>query len=244
MLITNNTDLYNEAKTLNIDCYKTEELKDSPSITKPEVSFDLKKIQINVSNEKATNLFMEPASQFEPYLVKDKEEIPVNSFKTRLFEVEEKDLPKNKNNFKDANTSPIGSQLLDLQTDRLIDITRKKLPNMPLLEKNVDSEIGLGMQNLFIKEKNKEVSTEKNTNVKFENRTLEKRKEIKQRGSEPQRSDRTSLDDLLSVYSVQNKDIEESIIVRLDEWTCCFTQLMENALVEVLMVSKIIYLHI
>ncbi|KAL0809290.1 hypothetical protein ABMA28_011506 [Loxostege sticticalis] len=235
MLITNNTDLYNEAKTLNIDCYKTEELKDGPSITKPEVSFDLKKIQINVSNEKATNLFMEPASQFEPYLIKNKEEITVNSFKKRLFEVEEKDLPKTKNNFKDANTSPIGSQLLDLQTDRLIDITRKKLPNMPQLEKNVDSEIGLGMQNLFIKEKNKEVSTEKNTNVKFENRTLEKRKEIKQRGSEPQRSDRTSLDDLLSVYSIQNKDIEESIIVRLDEWTCCFTQLMENALVEVLM---------
>ncbi|XP_028161802.1 uncharacterized protein LOC114353871 isoform X2 [Ostrinia furnacalis] len=228
MLITDKPELYNDAKSLNIDCFKTKELKDGACNTKTEVSFDLKKVPQNISNEN-TNLFLQPASEFEPYIVKNKEGNPANPLYDKILEEMNADSnSRKKNSFKDANTSPIDGKLLRMR-DKQID-TNKKVITMPQIEKSFENtvQIGLDMQNLFIKENKNEVPPEKQNAVRFENGT-EKTIEMAEKSSNI-----NSLDDLLSVYSVKNKEMEDNIKLRLDEWICSFAQLMEEALVEVL----------
>ncbi|RVE54418.1 hypothetical protein evm_000903 [Chilo suppressalis] len=145
VFITNSTELFDEAESLEINCLKTDDLKATKETT-PEITFALKKVKTSPDNAKSCLL-----SDSVPYALTNNSETPLNTLQKFSVRNAENDFIAIKK--VDANTSPIDS-------DRLIDITRKKTPeiiqnkdNKLLNYEKAADEIGVNLKAMYLKTK-------------------------------------------------------------------------------------------
>ncbi|KAL4711268.1 hypothetical protein ACJJTC_019109 [Scirpophaga incertulas] len=246
VLLTNNDKLYNEAKTLKLDCKTITEIKDSGTKTKPNITFNLKKIKTSIPSENKNNLFLKSASEFSPFMFSNKNQSSAETNKQTLLDSDLKKKYGTNLVIKAAvKTSPIvGEHMNELENT---EIGNKKLETNNLfeaVEKNTKCfkpRFAIKLQQR-IKDKsavNLNLESQRPTKT-TENDQLNKEinKKITDNGViESPTGKRHIIEKYKSILS-NYKFVEQKIKTRYTEWMCLFTQIMEDTLTQLLLRHK------
>ncbi|KAJ2943383.1 hypothetical protein O0L34_g12193 [Tuta absoluta] len=143
MLITNNPDLNIQAKSFDLECYTTEEIREYISTPKPVVSFDIQKVgntddtsggncQPKVNGPK-NNLFDKPDTSNQFFLNKPHEESEINNDES--VQIKSPTIVNHRNPFLDKD-------------DDLLEETQFKIKNLKLQEKTDNLKLQEKINNL------------------------------------------------------------------------------------------------
>lgn len=247
VLLTNNEELYDKAKSVDIHCYRLQEIKDG-DVAKPEVSFELKKIQKGLKQidvkEKNNNLSLQFSNPSNPFA--SSKDFPVNCFRKRLF-----DCVNTENNVAQLNTDT------NRQTDNHKNYDTPNFHENQQLTifppKNLTSQRKCIFEdeneilNLNLKLKTFEIQTDRNA-TRLADKEMASEKEnlfLKQATSTPKHTangmkiksiNGYTIEAHLKKFYVKNKVVEDRLMSRMDEWVCSFTQILDDTLTEILQV--------